>query len=257
MNSLKDYQEQFVAYLLDDPESATFEKNNKALTTNIAQDKMAIYRQSRLGRIIKVLRNTYPVCEGIVGENYFKQLCLHHAKYEIACESDITLYGKNFSLFLKQHVEQSLAYLPDVAQLEWACFSVLYGSQMFPLDVTKLSKVTEDTHSKLKFQLGATHILLSSIYPILEIWRQHAEPPEEHREIDLAEGGCQLLIYRRGWDLMVDVLTDEEYLFLSCFKQGKTFEQTWTLCENAFPNSPLTALFAKAVERGWVTDFHL
>ncbi len=256
MNSLKNYQEQFVADLLDEHSSLS-EAYIQAPSLKIAQDKMAIYRQSRLGRIIKVLRNTYPVCEGIVGENYFKQLCFYYAKYEIVCDPDITLYGKNFSLFLEQHVKQPLAYLPDVAQLEWACFSVLYGSQMFPLNVTKLSKVTEDTHAKLKFQLGATHTLLSSIYPIFEIWRQHAKPPKEHREIDLAEGGCQLLIYRRGWDLRVDVLTDEEFLFLSCFKQGMTFEQTWTYCENAFPNSPLTALFAKAVERGWVNDFYL
>lgn len=251
--NLKTLQTQFIGAMLNSQETA-IEQAIKAPTLQMASDKINLYRQSRIARIYKVLRSTYPVCEGLVGENYFKQLCFFHAKQDVSQDHDISLCGKNFPSFLAQPSHNDLVYLPDVARFEWACFSVLYGSYMQPLDVAKLSEYSKESHPKLKFSLGATHVLFATKYPVFDIWRQHFKPEVEHLDIDLAIGGATMLIYRQGWTLKVDVLSELEAYFLGCFKSNFTFEHTWEKCESAFPRCNLTALFAKAVERGWIND---
>ncbi|MGD9592002.1 MAG: putative DNA-binding domain-containing protein [Candidatus Berkiella sp.] len=249
---LNTLQRQFVAAILG-ANSNNFINAICAPNAKYAQDKIQIYRQSRLGRITNVLKNTYPVCQAIVGENFFKQLCGDYAKALISSEPDITLLGQDFPSYLMQnHAKHQLDYLADVAKLEWACFNVLYQGYIAPLDLHKLSNFSQQEHASLKFSLGKTHRLLTSHYPIYTIWQQYFKAQDKW-QIDLTTGGCQLLVFRKGWDLVVDELSLLEFQFLACLQQGMSCEQTWEQCATG----DLTALFAKAVERGWLNDCYL
>lgn len=226
----------------------------QASFTNSPFDKLKIYRQNRLGRITKVLNSTYPVCATLVGENYFKQLCYHYGKRYQDNDPDITFYGRNFAEFLSDY-PAILPYLPDVAKLEWACFVVRMHGAINLLNADKLKKIPQEKYAKLRFSLGHTHTLLTSDYPILTIWQAHQDCGQNIPEINLNLGGGHFLVFRREWELMIEKLNDKEFLLLSCFNQGMTFEQTWQTCDDAFSEISITALFAKAVAHGWINEF--
>ncbi|MBS0287170.1 MAG: putative DNA-binding domain-containing protein [Proteobacteria bacterium] len=251
---LRTLQTQFIAALLS-TEAQSLEQLVIAPSLKQAADKIKIYRLSRFGRMTKVLSTTFPVCAALVGEQYFKQLCFHYANQYQNNDPDISFYGKNFPYFLRNYPE-ILAYLPDVASLEWACFMVHAHGPINMLAGDALKKVAPKKYSNLRFRLGATHTLLLSNYPILAIWQAHQGAVDNIKEINLDARGEPLLVFRRGWDLVIDTLSAEEFLLLSCFEKAMTFEQTWQTCEETFPNLPLAALFTKAVERGWVNEFY-
>ncbi len=249
---LKSHQTEFVAALLGQENQI-----EKLIAAPSMQAKNFIerYRKSRTARFNKILQSTYPVCHALVGDNYFKQLAHFYQKEYLHDEPELTFYGKYFSAFLHSpNLHQNLVYLPDMARLEWACYQILQGSFIAGMEVNKLSEIPTKKQGLLKFTLGATHSLFTSPYPIAAIWQQHFKPPELHREIDLNEGPCEMLVYRSGWDLTLEPLSKSEYLFLSCIEQGMHFAKTWEQCDAVFPGLPFADLFAKAVRRGWITD---
>ncbi len=254
---LKELQNSFVCSLLQKQLDENLSLWITARHPRRAVDSMDIYRHSRVARITKVLQNTFAVCLAIVGEHYFKQLCYHYMNTHFFNTHDITLYGIEFSQYLNDNVDKHrLDYLSDVAAFEWAYFNVHYQGQNAALDVKALALVSPQKQTHLKFKLGASHQLVQSDFPILNIWQAHQQDAITE-SIDLDAGGTQLLVYRRGWEVLIETLNAVEFLFLSCVSQGMTFEQIGDACVKAFPEAELTALFPKAVERGWITAFYL
>ena len=73
---------------------------------------------------VSVLMSVYPVCEKILGSDYFKQIARKYLKQNPSSSVDLNEYGDQFPIFLKQLIEQrselaDFQYLADLAQLEW------------------------------------------------------------------------------------------------------------------------------------------
>ena len=163
--------------------SKSLKEIQKTFLQNILSSEKSDQGISRYRGIVSenhrsALRDTYPVCEKIVGEDYFKVLawnflCTHPPK-----DPDMNFYGDTFSSFLEEYFNENsqypqLAYLADIAALEWAMY---YLQQV-----------------KSKEQ-----IIINSQYNTLEIWRAHqGEDLKNVERIPLKRVDCSIAVQRK------------------------------------------------------------
>ena len=81
----------------------------------------AVYRASVLSNFRAALAATYPVVRRLVGEAFFDEAARRFALANASRSGDLNEYGTEFPEFLAVYPHAaSMAYLPDLARLEWA-----------------------------------------------------------------------------------------------------------------------------------------
>ena len=126
-------------------------------------DEIKAYRSIVAENHCSALRDTYPVCEQIVGKDYFKLLSWNYLRSNPPKNPDLNFYGDSLSAFLEdwflnQSPYEELVYLKDIAALEWR----IYCLQQDP------------SESELSLDVSCN---------ALEIWQAH-QGDSEKKEID-------------------------------------------------------------------------
>ncbi len=218
----------------------------KKLTT---AEAIAIYRGSIIGKLSRSLRAIYPVCHRLVGEQFFEATAITYIHRFPSQSPDLGDYGEQFPEFLASfEPATSLAYLPDVARLEWHWHRIFNGEDSTPLDLTSLAEIDQDKWGNLVFQLPKASILLESPYPIHRIWQINQPDYEGDDQVSLDEGAIKIFMWRQGYDMRLDLPTDEEWQLLKAFSSGQKFER---VCEKV----DVSALLTPFVQRGWIAGF--
>jgi hypothetical protein len=132
---------------------------------DLANPALRIYRNAAQIVRVKALQQIFPVCEKIVGPDYFTQLAQAFIEKNVSITIAINQQGGFFSSFIMtQPVQQQVPYLADLAQLEWLWHEVLHSpsntllGQQDPLAPHHL--LQQVPHARL----------LHSDYPLIEIW---------------------------------------------------------------------------------------
>lgn len=217
-------------------------------------DQIDIYRNSIFGSLTTALSQIYPVCHKLVGEDFFEYMAAEYIKKQPSCSADLANYGYDFDLFIdKFQAAQSLVYLPDVARLEWAWHRAFHSADHPGLDIAQLSALTREQQSHVIFQLAPEASLIYSAYPVDKIWQSNQSDEEPEEVVDLSEGVCRLLVWRKGYDMRIDRLQENEYLFLSAIASNKPFTH---ICQQ-FVDSDVNIekLLPRSVQQGWIADF--
>ena len=63
-----------------------------------------------------------------------------------------------------------LAYLPDVARLEWAWHRAFHAADRAPLALERLAAVPPERYGQVRFRLHPSAQFIASDYPLLRIW---------------------------------------------------------------------------------------
>jgi hypothetical protein len=157
-----------------------------------AEDRLGIYRHSILGGISSALMGIYPVCTRLVGDIFFTHMVAGYLRKYPSESADMGDYGEfladyleTFLVEINQH--QALKYLPDVARLEWLWHRAFnasehsielsttlsnglgYDEAIIPL--SELANIPVEQQGRIVFKLQPSLGLLSSIYPINDIWQ--------------------------------------------------------------------------------------
>ncbi len=80
---------------------------------------LQVHRNTVVGALVNALRLTYPSVDALVGEAFFDQVAADFARVHPPATARLAGYGEAFANFLAVQVP-TLAYLPDVARLDWA-----------------------------------------------------------------------------------------------------------------------------------------
>lgn len=160
MSTLEEFQKRFLTGLLADQKT---------------DSRLDIYRTIVADNHRTALIDTYPVCEQLVGHDYFKVLAWNYLRLYPTNEPDLNLYGKDFAAFLEEwFTTQSpyieLLYLKDIAALEWAMYFLSHNP---PSD-------------EITFEVNCN---------ALDIWKVHQG---EFNEIEKIEEQCKIVVSRRG-----------------------------------------------------------
>lgn len=137
-----------------------------------AADRLNIYRNNVAITLVEALRVAFPVVDKLVGPEFFAGVARVFIARHPPQTAYLNDYGAEFADFLGVFPPAAgLAYLPDVARLEWAVNLSLNAPDAPALDMAALADLGESKHGCVRFVRHPAVRLLSVHYPADAIWR--------------------------------------------------------------------------------------
>jgi hypothetical protein len=196
------------------------------LAGHIAVDRLDIYRNTFIHTLTKALRLTFPVSEQIVGAEFFEGAAQIFIAEHPPRAAWLDQFGDEFAGFLRSFPQAgSLAYLGELAELEWAVNGALHAADVPPLDVMALGTVAPQDQGQICFLAAPSIRLLHLEYPVDAIWRAvRASDDEALGRVDLGSGPIALLVDRGGTGVEVERMAEEPWRLLSALCAGRSIE---------------------------------
>ncbi len=212
-------------------------------------ERFDIYRASIIGNHIKALRELYCVCDKLVGPDFFTAMAELFVVNTESDSSDLGEYGSEFPNFISHFPPaQSLAYLADVARLEW-CWHLAYTGPEIKFAADDIKRATEELGDSVIFYLATNLYLLRSQHPIHRIWEVNQEDASGEEVVDLALGGVCLLIWRPELDVHIQILTQDEWELLTSIAKGLNLG---TICQE-LAHLDIALILPQWFQKGWLT----
>lgn len=194
-------------------------------------DRFAVHRNNILATCINVLRQSFPVLECLLGEEYFAALMGLFVRQHPPQSPVLHEYGGELARFIEHFPPLvEFAYLPDIARLEWARLCAFHAADAVPAQLQIVGVQTIDLLLSRPMRLHPSLTLLRSVYPLHQLWCSQIEklPPPAVS----GQKGESVLIWRQGLILrteVVDAVTAELLIALKREGQlGRALAQTET-----------------------------
>lgn len=245
------------------------------------EDRLNIYHNSITSIFINTLKSTYPVCQKIVGREFFSAMSFQYVQKTESHSPDLNDYGHNYPQFIAEFEHaQALPYLSDVAQLEWYWHRLSLSTPSQRINLQPIAQLNEQQLAQVIFHPPKDAFLFNSNYPIHEIWHANsadvdqnsfvaidsATPmPEQNtstsiafseptptQEIDINSGAVNLILLRDQSGLRMDQLPDNLYFLLQQFAQTRPFgEVANDYVSHAYDES-FEQAFSTCCQQGWI-----
>lgn len=162
------------------------------------EQRLSICRNTFVSTLTAALRLSYPAVHRLVGAEFFDgaaQVFVHERPPRGAYLDE---YGSEFPEFLARFPPAaSLAYIADVARLEWAVNRALHAPDAAPLDVARLAAIAPVDEDRIRFAPHPSVSLIKADFPVDAIWRAVLEQDDGAlAAIDLAAGPVCLIVQR-------------------------------------------------------------
>ena len=213
--SLAALQERFLAAVLD----------GSPLVDRIAPpDAVDFYRGSVAANLRAALSAAYPVVARLVGESFFAEAARGYAADSPSCSGDLHRFGGRFAGFLERYPPaHGLAYLADVARLEWAVHECLHACDMPAVDLTAISALPESEHGGLRVRVAPAVRHMRSAWPVQAIWE--ANQPGRDGTAERIEGPDCVLVRRAALEGVVERLDADAYACFEALAAGESLER--------------------------------
>lgn len=157
--------------------------------------RVQIYRNLVFNNHAAALRTAYPVVAKLVGEDFFDAAAARYLHDHGSDSGNLQDYGAGFPEFLVRMPEAAnLAYLPEVARLEWARQESYLAADAAPLDPKALTTMSKDIQAELKLRLHPSLRLVTSAHPIWDIWMFCQETSPD--QLELSSDPQTVLVWR-------------------------------------------------------------
>lgn len=254
MADLAATQAAFAAALMGEPD--------EALLTAIVDDgvppaeRLDIHRNTRTLTLTQVLADSFPAVHALVGDGFFKYAAAQFIGAHPPRSGSLLDYGADFAAFLDAFpAARQVAYLGDVARLEWARQECANGPDSRPLDPRALSELTGEQAASARLGLHANHRLVRSDHPIHDIWlacQMDGEADDgADTHVDLAAGGQTVLVIRPDLELLMWPLTAGEAALVDAFARSLPLTSAIEVALSADPafdlQAGLTTLLSRRV----------
>ena len=218
-----------------------------------AQQHVDIYRDGVRAGLTQALAETFPVISALVGDDFFGAMAARFIKQQGSSSPDLSDYSPLFAVFIEQFKPaESLVYLADVARLEWNWHQIFHEKDNASLDFEALSKVGDQ---EVVFRLVNAGRLLQSSWPIQKIWQVNQPEFSGDGSVDLDDGEVFLWIWRNGFEMRIDVVSNAEWSLLKALSKKIPFSK---ICEElAEQEVDVIFLLPQFVEKGWICDFEI
>ncbi len=148
--------------------------------------RLAVYRGNVFSTLTAALRLSFPAVARLVGAECFDGWTMHFIIAKPPRSGDLYEYGEDFADYLATAPAMRLAWLPDVARLEWAINRALASTTAPGLDPNSLAGLTAGQVASLRLLPCPGLSLLALEYPAEAIWRAVLEDDEATRDAALA-----------------------------------------------------------------------
>jgi hypothetical protein len=252
MHALRELQRSFAdAILARAPAAFAPQVRDRGLAP---AERVQIYQNNVFISLTEALADVYPVVAKLVGEAFFAFLARSYIRAHPSRSGNLHDFGAELPAHLAVLPEAAgLAYLPDVAELEWARHAVFHAADAGTIDARALAAVPDERLEDLRFALHPAVRLLASRYPLLAIW--HANQLDPAGEVDLDRGSDCVLVTRRDFDIRMDALTPGEFALLAAFADDLAFGDACERALAAEPGLDLGAAMGRFVADGTLAGF--
>lgn len=242
-------QQKFLSALCNSSSKTAIEKEIVNSEKLPILEKIAIYGTSMRENLIKKLRNTYPVCFQIVGDDFFRDMAEKYSKKKPSVSFDLGNYGADFAGFIAKFLPaQSVPYLSDITKLEWLLHQLSRGKNTTVFDFSQLKTLSPAQQLQVVFELPPNSFLLKSLYPIKKIWEMHQPDYKDEFVVNFNAGVERLFLYNNGFTPRIEKISNQEWLLLKAIKQGKMVAELVPAQITLLPS---------LVERDWLAGFHI
>jgi hypothetical protein len=183
-------------------------------------ERFEVYRASFEANLGQALRDTYPVVNRLVGEDYFSQVARAHLRAYPSRSGDIHAFGADFATFLAaQDSALNFPYLPDMARLEWLAHQAFHAADAEPITLAALAELPPESYGDLS--LLPCVRLMHSEFPVHRIWQVNQKNWGGDAVVRLEEGGVRLAVTREGLDIALLPMEAEAHnLARALFERG-------------------------------------
>lgn len=217
--------------------------------------RFQIYRNNIFIGLREALAGVYPVINKLVGDEFFQQVAREYIHRYPAGDGNVHEFGAGFPEFLVNFPgAEGLPYLPDVARLEWAYHQTFHAPQAGVLNIQALASLDESASEHLRFQVSYCCRLLSSDYPVLNIWQANQEGHEDEI-VDLDEGGTQLVVMRSGFDVVFRSLNKAVFALLDALSKNRLFTDACAEAVAIDPDCDIGAMLNDLIAQRLLTGF--
>jgi hypothetical protein len=186
--------------------------------------RLEIYRHHVLTTLTSALEATFPVICRLVDRRFFAYAADTYVRAHPPTGPCLFEYGDSFPDFLAAFPPcRDLAYLPDVARLEWAMSVALHAPDVDAMDPACLAHVAAEDMPRLTFTVDPSVSFLASPWPIDRIWRANQDGASGD-PVDLASGGVRLEVRRAGDVATVRELAVADHALRTALAGGATLE---------------------------------
>jgi uncharacterized protein len=208
--SLRELQLRFTAALYEGGDTVVLEALDEARPS--ARGRLGIYRNNLRAGFERALALEYPVVAQLVGESFFRQTARDFQLQHPSRSGDIGRIGAEFPDYLRaRFAVGDFAYLPDVAELEWALEVVAQAPERPGLTAADLAPLDPFRYEDLVFEPHPATRLVASAWSVVRLWQAHQHA--EFESFDLAGGADRVLVRRRGAELEFVPLSPADFTF--------------------------------------------
>ena len=258
--SLREVQRWMISRILP-PERAADAVGEVALNPQAGEpgaERLSVYSGGYLARIEEALEEAYPAVRHVAGAGSFRALARDYAARHPSRDYNLSLVGRHLPEFLKTHeLTNELAFLPDLARLEWQVVEAFHAFDQAPTDTSGLAAVPPEewTQTRLVFQPSVR--LVDSAWPILDIWEARVRPVAEVR-IDLVNRPQKILVFRSGLQVRCELLQKAQFRLLEELLAGRTLGQACACLPEDSPEEepPLADWFSRWAASGLVVNIN-
>ena len=216
-------------------------------------ERLAIYRNHVFVTLTEALRATYPVVVRLVHERFFAYAADRYIRAHPPAGPCLFEYGGLLPDFLATFPAcRHLAYLPDVARLEWAINRALHAEDAVALDPRWLAAVPPDETGRLRLRLHPAVSLLESPWPLDLVWRANQPGAELEATVSLDAGGVRLQVYRLDDDVLFSRLAAGTFAFRAALSGGHDLERAVEAAHSVDPEFDVTRALRELLDDGFV-----
>lgn len=243
-----DRQQEFAAALLDPERPAP--AGVVGPDGDPCPKRFAVYRNNVVVGLIEILRAAYPAVRRLVGDDFFDAMAGVHVRSDPPQSPILLAYGGRFPAFIETfRPASSLAYLADVARIEWAWVEAYHAQDACALTASSFSGVPIDEYPSLRLQLHPSVRVVRSATPALTIWNMNVRDGDPG-EVEFDGEGETALVARPDAVVEVRSLPPGAADFIDALDAGHTVEESAELAGECDARFDLSANIAGLIEAG-------
>lgn len=229
-----------------------------AATRYPAERGIEVYRNNYRGNLHDALAGTYPVIRELVGEEFFRLLAKKYIEGHPSRSGNLHHYGDRLAEFLTGfEPARELAYLPDMARLEWAYHRAYLADDAEAFDFNRLATVAPDAYALLRWKMHPSCALFVTEHPVASIWQAHQQGEQGDFKIDMRRGKDWLLVFRNGLSSEIVSIEPASYHWLEQLQQGTPMWEASEATQAVHNYFDLLTTLRHWVAQGVLVDFYI
>lgn len=215
------------------------------------EQRLQIHRNNTTILLTEALGATFHIVKELVGEEFFTQVARSFVRTQPPTSPCLFEYGQGFPSFLQSLPALSaMAYIADVAELEWQWNSALNAAEAQPLVAEDLAVLPAEELAEHSLRPHPSTRFVTSTYPIQQIWDMHQDGADPDQGVDLDDGGDALLIVRPHADVAIHSLPPNAFVFASRLADGATIGEAFGALDGIETPENLSVYFAELIAAG-------